>query len=142
MAMAMMVMVTAATTTTTAVAMAAAAAKKTKVVTHRQQSTKIGSGRNSGGGSSDGNSDGNGKDNDGGSDSNNDDDNDGGMGGGRRAMAATDSMVWGRHQAAETAEMGIKRKWEQCGYARLKFVISKIVTWVYFYSYPIAFPVY
>ncbi len=42
----------------------------------------------------------------------------------------------------EVEEMGIKRKWEQCGYDRLKFLISKIVTWVYFYSYPTAFPVY
>jgi hypothetical protein len=42
----------------------------------------------------------------------------------------------------EAAEMGIKQKWKQCGYDRLKFLISKIVTWVYFYSYPTAFPIY
>ena len=32
----------------------------------------------------------------------------------------------------EAAEMGIKRKREQCGYDRWKFVFSKIVTRVYF----------
>jgi hypothetical protein len=32
----------------------------------------------------------------------------------------------------EVAEMGIKQKWEQCGYDKLKFLFSKIVTWVYF----------
>jgi hypothetical protein len=35
----------------------------------------------------------------------------------------------------KAAEMGIKQKWEQCGY-------DKIVTWVYFYSYPTAFHIY
>jgi hypothetical protein len=34
----------------------------------------------------------------------------------------------------EVAEMGIKRKWEQCGYDKRKFLFSKIVTWVYIYS--------
>jgi hypothetical protein len=33
----------------------------------------------------------------------------------------------------EAAEMGIKQKWEQCGYDKHKFLSSKIVTWVYFY---------
>ncbi len=42
----------------------------------------------------------------------------------------------------EAAEMGIKQKWGQCGYDRLKFLISKIVRWVYFYSYPTVFPIY
>ncbi len=42
----------------------------------------------------------------------------------------------------EAAESGIKWKWEQCGYDRLKILIIKIVTWVYFYLYPTAFPVY
>jgi hypothetical protein len=32
----------------------------------------------------------------------------------------------------EAAEIGIKQKWEQCGYDKLKFLFSKIVTWVYF----------
>jgi hypothetical protein len=32
----------------------------------------------------------------------------------------------------EAAEMGIKRKWEQCRYDRLNFFIRKTVTWVYF----------
>jgi hypothetical protein len=36
----------------------------------------------------------------------------------------------------ELAEMGIKRKWEQCGYDRQKFLFSKIVAWVYFYMHP------
>ncbi len=46
-----MATVTAAMTTTMTVAATAMAAKKTKVVTHRQQSTRIGSKRNVGGGS-------------------------------------------------------------------------------------------
>jgi hypothetical protein len=62
-------------------AAAVAAAKKTKAVTYRQQSTKIGSGRNIGG-IGDGNGDDNGNDDDGDSDSGNDDDNDSGNGGG------------------------------------------------------------
>ncbi len=61
--------------------MAAAAAKKTKAVTHRKQSTKIGSGRNIGGGG-DGNGNNNGDDDDGDGDSGDDDDNDSGNGGG------------------------------------------------------------
>ena len=63
------------------------------------------------------------------------DDNDGdnggggnGGGGGWSATAATDSVVWGRHQAARGREMGIKWKWEQCGYGRWKSWFSKIVT--------------
>ncbi len=28
--------------------------------------------------------------------------------------------------------MGIKLKWEQCGYDKRKLLFSKIVTWVYF----------
>jgi hypothetical protein len=94
--------------------MVAAAAKKTKVVTHRQQSTKIGSGRNVDGGGN-GNGDDNVNDNDGIGDSDNDDNDDSG-GGGRRVTAAADSMVWGRHQLARgskngnKAEMGIM--WE------------------------------
>ncbi len=62
----------------------------------------------------------------------NDDDNDGS--GGRRAMAAADGMVWGGLRRPEVAEMGIKQKWEQCGYDydKRKFLFSKIVTWVYF----------
>jgi hypothetical protein len=42
----------------------------------------------------------------------------------------------------EAAEMGIKQKWEQCGYDKQKFLISKIVMWVYFYMYPTVFPSY
>ncbi len=63
--------------------MAAAAAKKTKVVTHRQQSTKIGSRRNISGGSN-GNGKGNDKCNgdDGNSDSGNNDNNNSGNGSG------------------------------------------------------------
>jgi hypothetical protein len=107
MATTMMAMVTAATMTTMTAAMVAVAAKKTKVVTHRQQSTKIGSRRNIGGGVN-----GNGNDNcnndDGDGDSDNDDDDDGSSGSGRRAMAATDGMVWGRHQAARGGGNGNK----------------------------------
>jgi hypothetical protein len=53
-------------------------------------------------------------------------------------------MVWcgaGGRQP-EVAEMGIKQKWEQCECDKGKFLFSKIVSWVYFYSYPTAFPVY
>jgi hypothetical protein len=32
----------------------------------------------------------------------------------------------------EVAEMGIKRKWEQCGYDKRKFVFSIFVTWIIF----------
>jgi hypothetical protein len=32
------------------------------------------------------------------------------------AGGQADGMVWGRRQAAKVAEMGINRKWEQCGY--------------------------
>jgi hypothetical protein len=87
--------------------MVAAVAKKTKVVTHRQQSTKIGSGRNVGGGSN-GNGNDNGKDNDCNGDNDNDNINEGVGGGGRRAMAAADSMVRGRHQAARGGRNGDK----------------------------------
>ena len=38
---------------------------------------------------------------------------------GRRA----DGVVWGRRQAAKAAEMGINRKWEQCGYNSQIFFI-------------------
>ncbi len=71
--------------------------KKTKTTTHRQQSTKIGSGRNVSG--SNGNDNDNGDNNDGNGDSGNDDNNDG-SGGGRRATAAANGMVWGRHHVA------------------------------------------
>jgi hypothetical protein len=87
--------------------MAAAVAKKTNVVTHRQQSTKIGSRRNVGSGGN-GNGDGNGNKDNGDGDSNNDDDNGGGGGSGRRAAAAADGMVWGRHQAARGSGNGNK----------------------------------
>ncbi len=56
-------------------------AKKTKALTHRQESTKISSGRNIDGGS-DCNGDDSGNDNDGDGDSGNDNDNDSGGGGG------------------------------------------------------------
>ncbi len=81
--------------------------KKTKVLTHRQQSTKIGSGRNVVVGGN-GNSNKNGNDDDGVGDSNNYDDNDCDGGSGRRAIAAADSMVWGRHQAARGGRNGNK----------------------------------
>ena len=43
----------------------------------------------------------------------------------------------------EATEMGIKRKWEECGYDTWIYLCSKIVTWVYFYMmYPTAFPGY
>jgi hypothetical protein len=32
----------------------------------------------------------------------------------------------------EVAEMGIKQKWEQCGYDKQKYLFSIIVMWVYF----------
>ncbi len=108
--------------------MAAVGAKKTKVAKHRQQSTKIGSGRNivSGG---DGNSDDIGDDNDGNLDSNNDDNNDGGGGGvaGEQQQLLT-AWYGAGIRRPKAAEMGIKWKWEQCGYYRLIFLISKIVT--------------
>jgi hypothetical protein len=70
------------TVATMMVAAVAALAKKTKAVTHRQQSTKIGSGRNVGG-SSKGNGDDNGNNNDGNGDSsdNNENDSSNGIGG-------------------------------------------------------------
>ncbi len=85
------------------------AVKKTKVVTHRQQSTKIDSGRNFGSGG-EGNGNNNGNDDDGDNDSNNDKDDDGGGGssGSQRATAAADGMVWGRHQAARGGRNGNK----------------------------------
>ena len=52
--------------------------------------------------------------------------NDGG-GSGWGATAAVDSMVWGRLQAAEGAEMGLKQKLEKCGYDRQIFLHRKIV---------------
>ncbi len=85
--------------------MAETATKKTKVVTHRQQSTKIVSGRNVGGGS-DGNGNGNGDDDDGNGDSNNDNNDDGGGSCGQRVTAAADGIVWGRHQAARGGRNG------------------------------------
>ena len=54
------------------------------------------------------------------------------------AGGRADGVVWGRHQAAKAAEMGINRKWEQCGYN----LYRKTVTWVTFYMYPTAFPGY
>jgi hypothetical protein len=47
---------------------------------------------------------------------------------GRRAGG----VVWGRRQAAKAAEMGINRKWEQCGYNSQNFLHRIIVTWVTF----------
>ncbi len=76
-------------------------------MTHRQKSTRIGSGRNVGGGG-DGNGDNNGDNNAGNNDSIDDNDDDGHQ----RAMAATDGMVWVRCQAdgggrnGNKAEMG------------------------------------
>ncbi len=103
----MMAMVTAATTKTMTAAKVAGVAKKTKVVTHRQQSAKIGSGRNVGS-SGDGNGEDNGDDDDGNGESDNDDNDDGGSGGGQRAMAAANGMVWGRHQVARGGRNGNK----------------------------------
>jgi hypothetical protein len=101
-------------TVTVAMAMtmmaAAAVAKKTKAVTHRQQSIKIGSRRNVGGSGNDNGND-NGDDDDGNGDNGNDNKDDGSSG--QRATAATDGIVWGRCQAAggggnrNKAEMGI-----------------------------------
>ncbi len=72
-------------------------------MTHRQQSTRIGSGRNVGGGG-DGNGDNNGGDDDGNGDSGDDNDNDGPW----RTTAAADGMVWGRRQAAGGGKNGNK----------------------------------
>jgi hypothetical protein len=58
------------------------------------------------------------------------------------AGGPADGMLWGRRQAAKSAEMGINRKWEQCGYNIQNFLYRKIVTWVTFYMYPTAFPGY
>jgi hypothetical protein len=38
------------------------------------------------------------------------------------AGGRADGVVWGRRQAAKTVEMGINRKWEQCGYNSQKEV--------------------
>jgi hypothetical protein len=89
--------VTVATTTMTTTT-EVAAKKKTKAVTHRQELTKIGSGRNVGGGGN-GNGNDNGNDDDGNGDNGNDDNNDG-NGSCQRATAAADSKVWGRRYAA------------------------------------------
>ncbi len=107
MVMAVMAMVTAATKMTTTAAMVGMAGKKTKVVTHRQQSTEIGSGRNVDGSGS-GNGDNNGDNNYVNGDRDNDGNNDSGGGGCRRATAAADGMVWGRHQAARGGGNGNK----------------------------------
>jgi len=53
-------------------------------------------------------------------------------GGGRRATVAATAWCVAGIRWPEAAEMGIKRKWEWCGYDRWKFLFSKIVTWVYF----------
>ncbi len=83
-----------------------AVAKKLKAVTHRQQSTKIGSRINNGGsGNGDGNN--NGDNYNGNGDRGNDDNNDGG-GGGQRVTAAIGGMVWGRCHAARDGRYGNK----------------------------------
>jgi hypothetical protein len=91
-----------------------------------------------GNGNDNGNGDGDG-DGDSGNDDNNNNDDD--CGGSRWATAAADGVVWGRRQAAKAAEMGIKRKWEECGYDRQNFLYRyrTIVMWVTFYMYPTAF---
>ncbi len=38
------------------------------------------------------------------------------------ADGRADGVVWGRRQAAKAAEMGINRKWEQCGYNSQHFI--------------------
>ncbi len=70
--------------------MVAATAKKTKVVTHRQQSNKIGSGRNVGG---DSNNNGNGNDGDGDSVNDNDDNNSSNGGGGGKEDKGVDTQT-------------------------------------------------
>ena len=57
-----------------------------------------------------------------------DDDGGGGGSGGQWAMSVADGVVWGRRQAAEAVEMGINRKWEQCGYNSHKEVKAIIVS--------------
>ena len=66
-----------------------------------------------------------------GDDDNDDDvDNDDDDGGGRQVMG---HRVWGRRQAAEGGRMGIKRKWEQCGYDdRRKNLLVKLVGGIIF----------
>ena len=93
-----------------------------------------------GNGNNNGNGDGDG-DGDSGDDNNNNDDDGGGS---RWATAAANGVVWGRRQATEAAEMGIKWKWEECGYDRQNFSYRyrTIVMWVTFYMYPTAFPGY
>ncbi len=103
MAATIMATVTAAMTTSMTVAATVGVAKKTKAVTHRQQSTRIGSKRNVGGGG-DSNGDNKGNNNDGDGDSGNDNYNDGHW----RATAATDGMVWGRGKAARGGGNGNK----------------------------------
>jgi hypothetical protein len=39
------------------------------------------------------------------------------------AGGQADGVVWGRHQAAKAAKMGINWNWEQCGYNSQKFFI-------------------
>ncbi len=51
------------------------------------------------------------------------DDNNEDGGGGRRATAAADGMVWAGIRWPEAVEMGIKQKWEQCGYDKQIFFL-------------------
>ncbi len=46
---------------------------------------------------------------------------------GGRATSAADGVVWGRRQAAEVAEMGINRKWEQWVMIDRNFYIEKLL---------------
>ena len=46
---------------------------------------------------------------------------------GGRVTSAAEGVVWGRRQAAEAAEMGINRKWDQWGMIDRNFYIEKLL---------------
>ncbi len=51
----------------------------------------------------------------------------------QRAIAAVNGGWCGAGiRWPKAAEMGIKQKWEQCGYDSQKSLFSKVVKWVYF----------
>ena len=56
------------------------------------------------------------------------------------AGGQTNGVVWGRRQAAKAAEMGINRKWEQCGYNSNNFFIYENCYVGYFLYVPYSVP--
>ena len=61
-------------------------------------------------------------------------------GGGRCVAVGVAGVVWGRRQAAKAAEMGINRKWEQCGYNSQNFFILEKCYVGYFLYVPYSVP--